>query len=560
MDVINNVLLKIKKKWHTFLMYVSHRLKFIIFIFSIIFFFISAIFFWFNKINYVVLYDNLSDTDGQWITSQLKDMNISYRFRNSYKTLLVPSDKVHELHFSLINNQDIKKKTDGFKLLDKEKFGISQFHENINYHRGLEGELSKTLEHIFPIKYARVHLVCKKDSDFFRDKQIPSASVIITLFPNTQLNSEQIDAITLLLAGSVPDLSADRIVVVNQFGNVLNKFTLNQSKFFKFNKYKKINTLEEYYSSCINKILFPIYGSKNIIAHVTADVNFNHINSRQSNLDYIQKNSSLKKLPDNISDLISCKNQHNSLNNSVSQLILELLSMKFLYKFYIKNFLMNNSFYNDNVLNKKFVYSNNFIIPSNSNTTNKIKKKIIDFNSVSANNIVSFPGFKKSDIRHLTITVLINYKQNDIGIFTPLSTNELQDIEKLVKSVIDFSDSRGDCINIINCMFSTSQIPLNQNNALINMNFNFNYLLVILLGILIIIFIIFLFVQEITVSKNQKKYLKPLSNNNLNLENRSDQKLNQLNLNINRTVTKDDIFNKNPKIIEQIIRYWMNKK
>ncbi|VFP83514.1 flagellar basal-body MS-ring/collar protein FliF [Buchnera aphidicola] len=565
MDVINILFLKIKKYWHHFLIYISHRLKFIIFTICIILFFICSIFFWFNKVNYVVLYDNLSDTDGKWIVSKLQDMHISYRFNNSYKTLLVPEDKLNELHFYLLNNQDIKQKTDGFELLDKEKFGISQFHEYINYNRGLEGELSNTLERIFPIQHARVHLVCKHDTDFFREKQVPSASIVLTLFPNTQLNTEQIDAITLLVSGSIPDLSTDHVVVVNQYGNVLNKFTLNQNKFFKKNQYKKINFLEQYLCDRINQLLVPMYGSKNVIVRVTAGVEFDNTIINNSNVDHLHVTSSYpKKILENILDIIPYKN--NILDNSLKQSFLELSVMKMLRKSCTKQGLKNNLFYKNFLLNKQFIYLNHSIIPNKKNFSDNVKKKIIDSNTRYVNDLVFFPGFKNSDIRNLTITILINYKQNDLGVFVPLSIRELQDVEKLVKLAINFSDSRGDRINIINNMFATVDTNLHHQNHYLNIKFNLYYMLVIFFGMLIFILIFFLFIKDNRINNNKKNFLKSSNNTEARLKNSFNKNLNKLNLKTDNTLNKhdvpikNDIFSKNPKIIEKIIRYWMNKK
>ncbi|VFP80965.1 Flagellar M-ring protein [Buchnera aphidicola (Cinara kochiana kochiana)] len=562
MDIINILFSKIKKYWYYFLNYISHRLKFIIFTVCVIFFTICTIFFWFNRVNYVVLYDNLSDVDGQWITSKLQDMDIPYQFCNSYKTLLVPKDKVNELHFSLLNNQDIKKKTDGFELLDKEKFGISQFHEHINYNRGLEGELSKTLENIFPIQHARVHLVCKQDTDFFRDIHvIPSASIILTLFPNTQLSSEQIDAITLLVSGSIPDLSADHIVVVNQLGNILNKFTLNHGKFFKTNQYTKINILEQYFADHIAELLVPIYGSKNVMVRVTAGVDPNNDNAHNPNIDHLKETSDSKKKLGNISNIIPHKNQHDNLKNSLTQSFLKSSSLNFFSKSFITKYLVNNF-----LLNQQFICVDHSIVSHKMKSVDNTKKNLNDSNTMYFNDTVFFPGFRNSDIRHLKITVLINYKKNDVGTFLPLSAHELKNIEKLVKSVINFSDSRGDCINIINSMFTTSDAYLYNKDGCMHMNLNLYSLLVILLVILIIILFFFLFIKDNRINDNKKNFLKASTNIDEISKNNFNKNINKLNLKKHNTLNEGNFFvknnflNKNPKIVEKIIRYWINKK
>ncbi|ABJ90522.1 flagellar basal-body MS-ring/collar protein FliF [Buchnera aphidicola] len=286
MNFIKKLFFQIKKKLNYLFFCILKKIKYIFFVSLISIISIISIFLWSKKVHYVVLYNNLSQEDSKWIISRLKILHIPYRCNNSFKTLLVPEDKINILNLSLLKNNNILKKNFGFELLDKEKFGISQFHEHINYHRGLEGELSKTLEQIFPIQCARVHLVCKKDTDFFENNQIPSASVIITLFPNMHLTYEQINAIILLISGSVPDLSSDNIVLVDQFGNILNKYDLNHTKFFNNSQYKKITILEEYYSQRIKDILLPILDSKDFVVQVTTKLKKDNHASTFSDKNY----------------------------------------------------------------------------------------------------------------------------------------------------------------------------------------------------------------------------------------------------------------------------------
>ncbi|VFP87864.1 Flagellar M-ring protein [Buchnera aphidicola (Cinara piceae)] len=538
MNFISMFFLNMKKKWNNFLIYFFNKIKFFIFILFCSFCIFFSVFFWSRKVNYVVLYTNLSDADGRWVISKLKNMHISYQFYNSSRTLLVPEDKLSELRFSLLKNNIIKK-NHGFELLDKEKFGISQFHEHINYHRGLEGELSQTLERIFPIQHARVHLVCTKDTDFFRDEQVPSASIVVTLFPNTSLTQEQIDAIILLISGSVPNLSPNHIVLVDQFGNILNKFNLNNTKFFNHKQYKNISILEEYYRDRINKILIPIYGLKNFVVHVKINREYKNIPVNDSPIKNINiLKPKLKKSLNNVSNILSYQYNRNN---------------KFIMKndFLSKLFLMN--------------YIHNILLNQN-NLSSNLKNNKLDLNLVYRDDNISFLGFKKSDIKNLTITILINYKKNSSGILLPLSKAELKDVEKIIKLAIDFSSNRGDHIKIMNYIFSDSSDALNFQNNFIYKNFNQYYKIYIFFGILItILFFCFLFIKKIFIS-NKKDFLnssnsisKCKKNNFQNHTNISDlDKSNDQNK--NDFFVKKDILQKNPKIIEKVIRYWINKK
>ena len=117
-----------------------------------------ALILWAKAPDYRTLFSNLSDQDGGAIVSQLTQMNIPYRFSEASGAIEVPADKVHELRLRLAQQGLPKGGAVGFELLDQEKFGISQFSEQVNYQRALEGELSRTIETIGPVKGARVHL------------------------------------------------------------------------------------------------------------------------------------------------------------------------------------------------------------------------------------------------------------------------------------------------------------------------------------------------------------------------------------------------------------------
>lgn len=110
-------------------------------------------------------------------------MNIPYRLDERVGAIMVPADKVHEARLQLAQQGLPKGGAVGFELLDQEKFGISQFSEQVNYQRALEGELSRTIESLGPVQTARVHLAVPKPSLFIREQKQPTASVTLNLYP-----------------------------------------------------------------------------------------------------------------------------------------------------------------------------------------------------------------------------------------------------------------------------------------------------------------------------------------------------------------------------------------
>ncbi|VTR43139.1 Flagellar M-ring protein [Serratia fonticola] len=182
---------------------------------------VVALTLWAKSPDYRVLYSNLNDRDGGAIVTQLTQMNIPYRFTENGSALMIPAEKVHETRLRLAQQGLPKGGAVGFELLDQEKFGISQFSEQINYQRALEGELSRTIESLGPVQNARVHLALPKPSLFVREQKNPSASVTLTLQPGRTLDDGQINAVVYMVSSSVAGLPPGNVTVVDQAGRLL---------------------------------------------------------------------------------------------------------------------------------------------------------------------------------------------------------------------------------------------------------------------------------------------------------------------------------------------------
>nr|WP_041750154.1 flagellar basal-body MS-ring/collar protein FliF [Buchnera aphidicola] len=420
--------------------------------FSVFLSFIIVFFLWFNTINYVVLYNHLSDKDEFWVISQLQSMKIPYKFNNITGALLVPENKIHELRFQLLNNNLNKEKIYGFDFLNNDKFNVGQFNENLNYHRGLEGELSKTLMNIFPIKYARVHLSYQKDTNFLQKKEIPSVSIVITLYPNTCLKKNQVNSIISLITGSITNLSSDHIVIVDQNGTLLNQLFLNKKRFFNNNIQKHADFLKDYYWNRINKALKPLLGSKNFFIQITPYI-MSYV--KKNNMIYKNKKNKSKAVnllnlvPDYLNNLgISKKN--NSLKNISSHNISKNINDVNLIK--VNKNINSKAITKNYIINKE--HSGNFntsklIDHSQFNNNNVYMKK----NHIITRDVNFYERILNNKFIHFSIKILANYKKNDLGILVPLTEKEKENIKTIIKSVVNFSHKHGDILEIINMLF-----------------------------------------------------------------------------------------------------------
>ena len=230
---------------------------------------------WGQKPEYRVLFSNFSDRDGGAIMTSLQAANVPYKFAEGGGAILVPADKVHEIRLKLAAEGLPKGGSVGFELMENQKLGVSQFLEQVNFQRALEGELARSIQSVGAIQAARVHLALPKASVFVRDQQKPTASVLLNLHPGRFLDQQQVSAIVHLVASSVPELSPKNVTIVDQAGNLLSENnkpagnnTLDPSQL------KYVQELQQSIAKRIESIITPIVGLNNIRAEATADVDF----------------------------------------------------------------------------------------------------------------------------------------------------------------------------------------------------------------------------------------------------------------------------------------------
>jgi flagellar M-ring protein FliF len=148
---------------------------------------------------------------------------VEYRLASGGSTILVPSDKVAEARLQMASAGLPKSGRIGFELFDKANFGASEFTEQVNYHRAIEGELERSVMSIREVETARVHLTLAKDSLYTEARQPAKASVLVKLRHAAALSPQNIAAICQLTASAVPGLSADQVSLVDTAGNLLNR-------------------------------------------------------------------------------------------------------------------------------------------------------------------------------------------------------------------------------------------------------------------------------------------------------------------------------------------------
>ena len=236
---------------------------------------VAAVWLWARQPSYAVLFSNLSDRDGGAIIAALQQQNVPYRFSEGGAAVLVPANQVHDARLRLASQGLPKGGSVGFELMESQKLGISQFAEQINYQRALEGELARSIQSLAAVQGARVHLAMPKQTGFLRDEQKPTASVLVNLYAGRSVDGGQVAGIVHLVSSSVPNLSADRVTVVDQNGNLLSALRdALHTAGLDPTQIKYVQEVEASYIRRIESILSPITGTGNVRAQVAADVDF----------------------------------------------------------------------------------------------------------------------------------------------------------------------------------------------------------------------------------------------------------------------------------------------
>lgn len=241
---------------------------------------VLAITLWSTQGDYRPLYSGLADKDGGEVIGQLSAMNVPYK-HEAGGTILVPAGQVYEVRMKLAA-QGLPKggaggaagAAAGFELMDKSSIGQTQFAERMNFQRGLQGELARTIKEMADVADARVHLAIPQQNGFFREQQKPSASVMLTLRGGRTLDRNQIAGIVHLVSSSVPELHPKAVSVLDQTGALLSQTGSDNATGLDTQQLQYKSQVEAGYNKRILELLEPVVGRDNLRATVTADLDF----------------------------------------------------------------------------------------------------------------------------------------------------------------------------------------------------------------------------------------------------------------------------------------------
>ncbi len=237
-----------------------------------------------------ILFSGLSPEDAGRVVEELQGRNVPYELTAGGTAIEVPSEQVYELRIALAADGATPSAGAGvgFELFDRQSFGATNFVEQTNFRRAMEGELGRTISSLATVERARVHIAMGKRSLYARQDDPPSASVVVTLRAGAQLSSHQKRGIVNMVASSVDGLAAENVALVDGNGNALSTPGGDMEGA------EEAMELERTLARRVEEMLEPVVGKGNLKVTVTADVDRAQIERTEKTYDQTPENVALK--------------------------------------------------------------------------------------------------------------------------------------------------------------------------------------------------------------------------------------------------------------------------
>lgn len=402
---------------------------------------VVALLLWAQSPDYRVLYSNLEEADGGQVINELESRGVPYQISDSGRAILVPGDQVHGLRLQLAEQGLPRGGNLGFELMDNQAFGISQFAEQVNFQRSLEGELTRSIESLGPVMRARVHLSMARQSVFVREREAAKASVVVHLHPGRQLGEGQVDAIVHMVASSVPELAAENVTVVDEGGRLLSRQGSAGDDVVDGSRLSYVREIERAYQERIERILVPIYGRRNVKAQVTAEVDFTR---REETSERYAPNQapgsasvrSLQDSTDLAGDEAWVGGVPGALSNTppgVAASPIELPGTE-----------------EDEAEPEEGETQEEATGPTRFN-----QNRIVNY---EVDRTVAHVTHQFGEVERLSVAVVVNYreeprKEGGDSDAVPLPAEELDQVQRLVRQAMGYSPARGDQLEVVNSPF-----------------------------------------------------------------------------------------------------------
>lgn len=378
-----------------------------------------------NSPDMSLLYGDLDTGDSAKIVAKLDAMAVPYELRAGGHQIYVPSDRVLKLRMSMAEDGIPNGGSVGYEIFDKSQgLGTTNFIQNIDLVRALEGELSRTIRSLSAVEEARVHIVLPKRELFSRRQQQPSASVLVKTRSAARLGKQQVMAIQQLVSAAVPGLKVSHISVVDTRGRVLARAgSDSDTGTMAASDNEDLERAEEaHLARVIEDLVEQSVGFGKVRAHVTADMNFDRITT---NSETYNPDGQVVRSTQTVDEASASTDSNGGKSVTVANNVPD---------------------------------ANQNQNGDNTKSTNQSKRNEETVNYEISKTVQSHVR-EVGNINRLSIAVLVDgtYTKGKDGksVYHPRSKAELDKITQLVKSAVGFDAKRGDHIDVTNMQFAT---------------------------------------------------------------------------------------------------------
>ncbi len=246
------------------------------------------VFRWASTPAYAPLYSNLTGSDASAVIQELDAQGVGYKLANGGNTIMVPADQVYSTRISMSGQGLPTSSEGGYSILDKQGLATSQFQEQTDFKRAMEGELSKTIEAINGVDAAVVHLAMPPKDVFSENQDPTTASVLVKTRAGLTLGPEQVQAIVNLVSSSVDGLDTDKVTVADATGKVLSAPGAVGTGGYTQNQNQLVLDYQNRLSSNLQNVLDKVLGPGNSTNQITAQLSFDKTVSETT--DYTANN------------------------------------------------------------------------------------------------------------------------------------------------------------------------------------------------------------------------------------------------------------------------------
>ncbi|MCB0224103.1 MAG: flagellar M-ring protein FliF [Anaerolineae bacterium] len=235
---------------------------------------------WAQSPEYSAAFTDLKTEDAAAIVNYLKENNISYEIDGDGSTIRVPTDQVHEVRLALASQGLPGEGSIGMEIFDNANLGMTDFLQQVNYQRALEGELARTISSLTAVNSARVHIVIPQPTLFSEEEEPTTASIVIDLESGQRLGQEQVQAISHLVSSAVEGLTPDNLTIVDMNGNVLADGSVSAntaSMALSSSQVDAQRNFERDMELRIESMLRNVLGPDKAVVRVTAKMNWDHV-------------------------------------------------------------------------------------------------------------------------------------------------------------------------------------------------------------------------------------------------------------------------------------------